>query len=45
MAILASRVDSASDAFRTNREGMLAKLAELDEQVAVARAGGGPKYL
>jgi acetyl-CoA carboxylase carboxyltransferase component len=45
MAILASRVDTASDAFRSNREGMLAKLAELDEQVALACAGGGAKYL
>jgi acetyl-CoA carboxylase carboxyltransferase component len=45
MAILGSRVDRTSDAFRRNREGMLAKLAELDEQIALACAGGGPKYL
>jgi acetyl-CoA carboxylase carboxyltransferase component len=45
MPILASRVDTASDVFRANREGMLAKLAELDEQVALACAGGGTRYL
>jgi len=45
MGILGSRVDRSSDAFRRNREGMLAKLAELDAQVALACAGGGPKYL
>jgi len=45
MAILPSRVDTASEAFVHNRDGILAKLAELDEQVAVARAGGGKKYL
>jgi acetyl-CoA carboxylase carboxyltransferase component len=45
MAILGSRVDTASDAFVRNREGMLAKLAELDAEVAVALAGGGAKYL
>jgi len=45
MAILSSRVDTASDTFVHNRAGMLAKLVELDQQVAVARAGGGAKYL
>ena len=45
MAILPTRVDRGSDAFRQNREGMLSKLAELDEQIALACAGGGAKYL
>ena len=45
MAILPTRVDRGSDAFRQNREGMLAKLAELDQQIALACAGGGAKYL
>jgi acetyl-CoA carboxylase carboxyltransferase component len=45
MAILPTRVDRNADAFRQNREGMLAKLTELDQQVALACAGGGAKYL
>ena len=32
MAILPTRVDRGSDAFRQNREGMLSKLAELDRK-------------
>jgi acetyl-CoA carboxylase carboxyltransferase component len=45
MAILPTRVDRTADVFRENREGMLAKLAELDQQIALACAGGGAKYL
>jgi acetyl-CoA carboxylase carboxyltransferase component len=45
MSVLASRLDRASASFRANREANLALLAELDEQLALARAGGGEKYV
>ncbi len=45
MAVLASQVDRTSEQFAANREAMLAKLAELEEQLALARAGGGEKYV
>jgi acyl-CoA carboxylase subunit beta len=38
-------VDTRSETFVRNREAMLAKLAEIDEQLALARAGGGERYL
>jgi acyl-CoA carboxylase subunit beta len=45
MATLTSTVDPASAAYRDNREASLARLAELDAELAKARAGGGPKYV
>ncbi|HZR85101.1 MAG TPA: carboxyl transferase domain-containing protein [Candidatus Binatia bacterium] len=45
MTVLCSRVDRTAAQFRENREGMLAKLAELDRHVAAARAGGGERYV
>ncbi|MEW6268915.1 MAG: carboxyl transferase domain-containing protein [Thermodesulfobacteriota bacterium] len=45
MAVLGTRVDPAAESFVRNREGMLARLAEIDELLARVRAGGGPKYL
>lgn len=38
-------IDTTSDAYRDNREAMLAKLAELDSEHAKALAGGGEKYV
>ncbi|HMG39993.1 MAG TPA: carboxyl transferase domain-containing protein [Acidimicrobiales bacterium] len=45
MGELSSTVDVASEVYRANRAGMLALLAAHDEQVAVACAGGGPRYV
>ena len=45
MAVLRSTVDAASPAARDNRAAMLARLAELDEALAQARAGGGERYV
>ncbi len=40
-----TRIDPASASSRRNRAEMLARLAEIDGQLALARAGGGEKYL
>ncbi len=45
MPTLESSVDPASDAFGANHDGMLALLAEHDEQVALAVGGGGEQYV
>src|SRR5215470_4830856 len=42
---LPSALDVSSPAFAGNREAMLAKLAELDAEHALASAGGGEKYV
>jgi acetyl-CoA carboxylase carboxyltransferase component len=42
---LASHINPSSPEFRTNAERMEALVAELRERLAIARAGGGPKYL
>src|ERR1700742_2737687 len=44
MAVLSSRVDTASEAYRANRAGQLAAIAALNEQLELARAGGGARY-
>ena len=44
MPVLTSAVDPASAACQRNRAAQLAVLAQLDEQLAAARAGGGPRY-
>ncbi len=44
MPVLRTSVDTTSDTYRSNREGMLALLAAHDEQVDLARAGGGARY-
>ncbi|MGD0698359.1 MAG: carboxyl transferase domain-containing protein [Trebonia sp.] len=44
MPVLSSRVDTTSDTYRDNRAGQLAAIAALDQQLELARAGGGPKY-
>jgi len=43
--VIASRLDRASEAFRRNREEMLARLAELECHLDVARGGGGERYV
>src|ERR1700744_4635851 len=43
MAGLSSRVDTASEAYRENRARQLAAVAALNEQLELARAGGGPR--
>jgi acyl-CoA carboxylase subunit beta len=45
MSVLASRLDRASETYRANRSANLKLLEELAEQLAQARAGGGPKYV
>src|ERR1700721_1007261 len=44
MPVLSSRVDPPSETYRDNRAGQLAAIAALNEQLELARAGGGPKY-
>jgi acetyl-CoA carboxylase carboxyltransferase component len=43
MAQLNSRLDVSSEAFGKNREDMLALLADVEAQLALARAGGGER--
>jgi acyl-CoA carboxylase subunit beta len=45
MEPLVSRIDSGSDTFRKNREDMLALVAEVERQMALAAAGGGEKNM
>ncbi len=45
MPVLPTRVDPRSEAFRTNYAGMLEQVRLLHEQLALARAGGGEKYV
>jgi acyl-CoA carboxylase subunit beta len=40
-----STVDTSADGFRTAYENSLRQLADLDTELARARAGGGPKYV
>jgi acyl-CoA carboxylase subunit beta len=44
VAVLTTRVDPASAGFEANRAAMLTRLEELDEQLALANAGGGERY-
>ena len=44
-AVLTTSVDPGSEAARANRAGLLALLAEHEEQLALARAGGGERYV
>jgi acyl-CoA carboxylase subunit beta len=44
MPVLNSRVDTASETYQANRAGQLAAVAALNEQLELARAGGGPRY-
>ena len=44
MPVLRTAVDPASEGYAANRAGQLALLAQLEEQVALAVAGGGERY-
>lgn len=44
MPVLTSHVDTSSETYQGNREAQLALLAQLDEQVTLAVAGGGERY-
>ncbi len=45
MSILPTRIDPRSEAFRTNHAAMLEQVEFLNGQLALARAGGGEKYV
>jgi acetyl-CoA carboxylase carboxyltransferase component len=45
MSIIADRVDPRSESYQANRAAMLSLLATHDEQLALANAGGGEKYV
>ena len=44
MPVLRSAVDTTGDSYLANRKGQLAAIAALNEQLELARAGGGLKY-
>ena len=44
MPVLRSSVDTSSEDYLRNRSTQLAAIAALDEQLELARAGGGPRY-
>jgi hypothetical protein len=43
MPVLRSTVDTSSETFRANRDAHLAAITALDEQLELARAGGGDR--
>ena len=43
MDVLRTNVNPRADAYQANRAALLEQLGYLDEQLAVARAGGGPE--
>ena len=45
MPVLASKIDPGSDTYRANRAGLLELLAAHEEQLDLARGGGGARYL
>src|SRR2546426_7579465 len=45
MPVLPTRVDPRSEAYRVNHAAMLEQVRGLEEQLALARAGGGEKYV
>jgi acetyl-CoA carboxylase carboxyltransferase component len=45
VTVLPTAVDPRSDAYRENRETLLAKIAEVETEHAKAVDGGGPKYV
>lgn len=45
MTVLRSTLDIAAQSYQDNRAAMLDRLAALDTELALARAGGGQKYL
>ena len=45
MPVLPTSVDTNTDAYQANRAAQLAVLAQLDEQIEIALAGGGERYV
>jgi len=45
MDVIETRIRPQSEEFRANRDRLKALVEELDERLALARAGGGPRYL
>ncbi len=45
MEVLLTNVDTKSETYRQNREGFLEQITLLNEQLALVREGGGPKYV
>ncbi len=45
MPVLTSSIDVTSEEFRINRDSMTAALSEVEAQLALARAGGGERYV
>ncbi len=45
MPLLTSTIDPGTDTYRQNRAAMESALAEVEEQLAVARGGGGQRYV
>src|SRR5487761_181815 len=45
MPAIHSTVDTASDTYRNNAQSMAEALAEVEEQLALARQGGGQRYV
>src|SRR5215212_1580867 len=45
MDVLDTHIDPASELFQGNRARMTALVSELAERTALARQGGGPKYV
>src|SRR5205809_7813525 len=45
MPVLPTRVDPRSEAYRVNHAAMLEQVHLLEEQLALARAAGGEKYV
>ncbi len=45
MPLLTSAIDVSSDAYRQNRQVMEVALAEVEAELAKARAGGGERYV
>jgi acetyl-CoA carboxylase carboxyltransferase component len=45
MQVLRTNVNPRAEAYHANRAAFLEQLAQLDEQLAIARAAGGPKYV
>jgi acetyl-CoA carboxylase carboxyltransferase component len=44
VSVLTSALDTSTEAYQRNRSAQLAALAALEEQLSLARAGGGPRY-
>src|SRR3990167_6713396 len=45
MQVYATSLDRGSERFRRNRAAMLERLEEIDRQLALARGGGGGRYV